>query len=105
MVKNLSLFFLTGFLLSCAGNHPIEDYALASHALQMAKKVKANVYAKGLWYRGQMNFQRAEVYLRERNFDKAKLFFNESRKYCEKAELLSRLKRKEESVSDWWGDM
>ncbi len=80
------------FLIACAGKPPFLEYTIAQKALKSAHKVNADKSAISLWVRASRYYQRAEQQFQDRDYISARRYFNESIKWAEKAENLSRFK-------------
>ena len=85
-----TFFFL--YLISCAGNPPFLEYTIAQTALQSARKVNAEQNTGAYWEKAVNYYHRGEKEFRNRDYISAERFFNESIKWAEKAENVSRFK-------------
>lgn len=89
----LALFFYV-FLLglsSCAGTPPKKEYILSYAALNNAKEAEAEKLSSNLMLKAKKLYKLALSYYQEREYSKAKQYFNLSRIYSEKAELRARV--------------
>ena len=82
------------FLLTtaCAGTPPFAGYVIAKTALKSARKVGAEDHAGPYWTKALRHYQRGRNSFQDRDYISAERFFNESIKWSEKAENLSRFK-------------
>lgn len=78
-------------LTSCAGKPPLTEYVLSNVALDSAKEAEASKLAKKLFYKSQALYNEALRFYEERQYNKAKELFNESRYWAEKAQLKARV--------------
>ena len=79
-------------LTACAGKPPFLEYTISQKALKSARKVNADKNATTYWLKALNYYQRAEKRFQDRDYIPARRFFNESIKWAEKAENLSRFK-------------
>lgn len=86
-----SIFVLSINLISCAGTPPKEEYVLSLTALENARKAESNKLAPKLLYRADLFYEKALNLYEERNYSKAKEYFDKSRYYSENAELKARI--------------
>ena len=84
---------LSLFLIGCVGPAPIRDYNLAHTAIQAAKKAGAANYAPTALTSATNNFQEAEEKYKIREYEKAKRLFKTARRFAEKAENKTRIKK------------
>ena len=84
-----ALFF---YLTACAGNPPFLEYTIAQEAIKAARKVNSGKNAVAYWTKALESYQRGENRFQDRDYISAERFFNESIKWAEKAENLSRFK-------------
>ncbi|MCB0406990.1 MAG: DUF4398 domain-containing protein [Bdellovibrionales bacterium] len=80
-------------LVSCAGPKPYDDYALAYVALRAAKDAEASRYSPGYWSKAERLYRDGQQAYKENSNERAKKFFIESKKFAEKAENVTRLKK------------
>ncbi len=86
------VFFLLGTLFSCAGRPPFLEYTLAHQALKSAKTIQSEKHAVHYWLKANRYFHTGERKYRNRDYMSSKRFFNESLKWAQKAENLTRYK-------------
>ena len=91
-MKKFGVLILAFSFLSCAGKPPFLEYTIATTALKSARKVNAEENTSSYWYRAMDYYQKGRREFRERDYKTAERFFNESVKWAEKAENLSRFK-------------
>ena len=84
-----NLFLLVG----CETLAPTDDYTLARTAMESAKLVESGKYSPGFMHKAEAAYQRAEVFLREKEFEEARIEFRAARIWAEKAENSARLIR------------
>ncbi len=77
---------------ACAGTPPFVGYVIAKTALKSARKAEAEKNASPYWTKAMHHYQRGRNSFQERDYISAERFFNESVKWAEKAENLSRFK-------------
>ena len=94
-MKLYLLFFilLSFFNVSCAGPKPYQDYILSQAALGKAKSSGAESFAKSYWYKAEKSYLKAQRHYKLNENTEAGQYFRLSRKYAEKAEMLTRLKK------------
>jgi len=90
----MKLFLVAFFfyLTACAGNPPFLEYTIAQEAIKAAGKVDSDKNATAYWTKALEYYQRGERRFQDRDYIPAEQFFNESIKWAEKAENLSRFK-------------
>ena len=91
----MKIFILTAFsflFISCAGRPPFLEYSVAFTAVSSARKVNADKNATSQWVKAIRYYREAEKRFQVRDYSSAVKFFNESIKWAEKAENISRLK-------------
>ncbi|MYE07789.1 MAG: DUF4398 domain-containing protein [Oligoflexia bacterium] len=91
-MKLIYITFAFLCLTSCAGKPPFLEYSIAQTALQAARKVNAEQNTGSYWEKAISYYQRGKKKFQERDYISAERFFNESIKWAEKAENLSRFK-------------
>lgn len=79
--------------MACAGPKPYRQYVISQTALERARSAGAESYAKAYWYKAESSYQKAQKHYKLNENIEAGKFFNISRKYSEKAEMLTRLKK------------
>lgn len=72
---------------------PFEDYNLARAAVQAAQEADSPRISTNLWNRADEEFRLGERAYRDKEFDQAKRHFLKARKYAERAENVTRLKK------------
>ena len=82
-----------GLLSSCAGTSPKGEYVLSSVALENAQNSQASRWASDLMSKAREYYKIAVRFFEERNYTQAKKYFDLSRRYSEKAEVRSRIKK------------
>ena len=92
MMKYLSLVFFLIFISACTGRPPFLEYSVAFTALESARAVNADKNAVAYWVKALRQYRQGEKRFRQRGYNQALYFFNESIAWAEKAENLSRLK-------------
>lgn len=80
------------YLTACAGKPPFLEYTLAQVAIKAARKVNSEKNAISYWVKAMDYYRRGEKRFQDRDYISAGRLFNESRKWAEKAENLSRFK-------------
>ena len=78
--------------MGCAGRPPFLEYTLAHSALQSAQTTKSDRHAALYWTKASRYYKQGKRTFSSRDYMAAKRFFNESIKWSEKAENLSRYK-------------
>ena len=92
-MRFIAFLLLCSFLLvSCAGRPPLLEYSIAKVALKSARKVDSEKNAGPYWIKAMDYYSRGEKSFQERDYLSSKNYFNESIKWAEKAENLSRFK-------------
>lgn len=92
-MRFISFLLISSFLLvSCAGRPPFLEYSIAKVALKAARKVDSEKNAGPYWIKAMDYYSRGEKSFQERDYLSSKHYFNESIKWAEKAENLSRFK-------------
>lgn len=79
--------------VGCAGPKPYEEYALAYVALRSAKKAEASRYSPGYWSKAERLYREGQQSYKDNTNEKAKKLFMASKKYAEKAENVTRLRK------------
>ena len=92
MKKKLFTCFLFCVLTACAGTPPFLGYVVAKTALDSARKADSATNASPYWAKAMHYYQKGQLSFRERDYISAERFFNQSVKWSEKAENLSRFK-------------
>ena len=91
-MRFLFVLLVVCFAFSCAGKPPFLEYTLAQKAINSARQSNSEQNA-GLYWRKALNYYRQGEYkFKERDYITAGRLFNQSRKWAEKAENLSRFK-------------
>lgn len=91
-MRVFSLVVVFFCLVSCAGRPPFLEYTIAQTALKAARKVNSDKNAVAYWLKARDYYRRAEKKFLNRDYISAKQLFNESIRWAEKAENLSRFK-------------
>ena len=91
-MKFIFFTFALFCLISCAGKPPFLEYTIAQAALKAARKVNAEKNTGPYWEKAISYYNKGGKKYRERDYISAERFFNESIKWAEKAENLSRFK-------------
>ncbi len=91
-MKKFGFLILPFCFLSCAGKPPFLEYTIAKTALKSARKVNAEKNTGSYWYKALDYYQKGQMRFRERDYKSAEKLFNESVKWAEKAENISRFK-------------
>ena len=89
----ISLIFVLFSCVSCVAPASYEDYALARSALDAADIVQAQRFSSNLYQRAVSHFRRGQVSFKNKNLGQAKEHFRQAKKWAEKAELKSYIKR------------
>ena len=90
---NFFAFIITFFCLTtCAGKPPFVGYTIAQAAIKSARKANSEKNAESYLEKAMDYYQRGKERFMERDYISATRFFNESIKWAEKAENLSRFK-------------
>ncbi len=74
-------------------NLPVEEHTIARAAMDAAKAVESARYSPGHWHQAEEAYRKAELYIKDREFEKARLEFLRARSSAEKAENSARLLR------------
>lgn len=96
MVVSLCVFGALG----CVGAPPNDDYAIANVALGSAREINAPKYAPGLFRQAEEYYRQALADYEERRYASARANFLRARKFAEKAENYSAIKRSEAGDSE-----
>ncbi len=91
-MKCFFVVFLWVILSACSGRPPFLEYTLAHSALQSANKVKSRYNAYTQWAKAVAYYNQGKASYHNRSYISAKRFFNESLRWSEQAENISRLK-------------
>jgi hypothetical protein len=90
------LLFILAFSL-CTGCQsippPYEDYSLARVAMDSARSVQAARHSPGYWHQAEESYRKARLFFKDRDYSKAKEYFNLARQAAERAENSARLLR------------
>ena len=82
------------YLTGCTTlNRPVEEYTLARAAFEAAQSADADSLAPTFFDQARQSYRNAERLFEEREFEKSKVLFNQSRNLFEKAENISRKKK------------
>ena len=92
-IRALIVVFLTLLGASCAGPAPYEEYTYARTALDAARSSGAAKYAPGLWFKADEAYRKGAKAYKDRYFKEARDYLINARKYAEKAENSTRLKK------------
>jgi hypothetical protein len=95
-----ALTILVGTLVGCVGPAPIEDYTLASTALNAARSSKASRFAPGFLGQAEEFYRQAQLDYEDRRYDEARENFVRARQFAEKAENYTVLKKAETGESE-----
>lgn len=87
-------------LAGCVGPAPIEDYTLASTALNAARASKAARFAPGFLSQAEDYYRQAQLDYEERRYDQARENFTRARQFAEKSENYTVLKKAETGDSE-----
>ncbi len=91
-MRSLSLVF-SFLLLSCASNPPLLEYTIARTSLQSAKQIESARFAASYWHQASEYYRAGVAAFNDKDYSKAKEFFDKAVYNAEKAENLARLKR------------
>ncbi len=91
-MRLFALIIIFFCLVSCAGRPPFLEYTIAQTALKSARKVNSDKNAVAYWSKAIDYYRKGEKRFQNRDYISAKQFFNESIRWAEKAENLSRFK-------------
>jgi hypothetical protein len=72
---------------------PVEEHTLARAAMDAARSVESARYSPGHWHQAEEAYRKAELYIKDREYDKARGEFLRARTSAEKAENSARLIR------------
>ncbi len=87
------VFFCVLCVLSgCSGKPPFLEYTLAHSAIQSADKVQSKHHASRQWRNAINYYNRGEENFGDRHYMSARRFFEESRRWAQNAEHITRLK-------------
>lgn len=89
----LTVFFLLVLTGCVAGPKPYSEYSLAFVALDAAKRAEAPRYASGYWTKAESLYRQGEQAYKVNDNTAAQEYFQQARKYAEKAENATRLKK------------
>ena len=91
---HLLLLLLSIFVgVGCAGPKPIEEIVLAKAAMQAARQVGAQSVAPGFYHKSEESYRLGSIALKGNYNNEAKRYFVKARRYAEKAENATRLKK------------
>lgn len=91
--KSLLFILFSVAISACAGNPPIQEYNIARTALNAAREAEAPRYSAGFWHKAEENYQLGQKAYAENDFASAKVKFENSIGFAEKAENATRLKK------------
>ncbi len=91
--KFLSGVCLAGLLACQSTSLPVEEHVLARAAMDAARAVESARYSPGHWHQAEEAYRRAQVFVKERDFEKARVEFVKARTSAEKAENSARVIR------------
>ncbi|MCB0349593.1 MAG: DUF4398 domain-containing protein [Bdellovibrionales bacterium] len=94
----IGLFNLT--LGACVGPAPLEDYTLAYTSLEAARAARASKFAPGYLNQAEDYYRQALVDFEDRRYKEARDNFTRARKFAEKAENYTVLKKAETGESE-----
>lgn len=86
------LIFIFFCLTACAGKPSIVEYVIAQSAIKNARKVNADKNATVYWVKALNYYNKGQQNFKNRDYISATQLFNESIKWAEKSENLSRFK-------------
>ena len=93
MFLYISLIFALLSCVSCVAPASFEDYALARSAINAADVVEARRFSSNLYQRAVSHFRRGQISFKNKRLGQAKEHFRQAKKWAEKAELKSYIKR------------
>ena len=102
MFNHIKLFVLFVCALSftgCAGPRPNLEYTFAREAIEAAKEAGAQNFAPGHWAKAEQSFRSGELLFKDNVNSEAKEQFVKARRFAERAENLTRLKKFESGES------
>lgn len=88
-----SLILLLIAIGACAGPRPLKDFTLARTAIESARRVEAGRLAPKYWNKAGLHYRNGIYYFKQNLRSKAQEQFVKSRKFAEKAENQSRIKK------------
>lgn len=92
MIKFIAALGLLG-CVSCVGAPPVEDYNIASTALNSARIAGAPRFAAGYLARATDSYKLAQKFYEDRDYERARTALRQAKLFAERAENLSALKR------------
>ena len=93
------LLFLAG-LASCAGAPPLEEYAVARSAVEMAKKHEGDKWSPESYKKAISLYKKGRRAFQGRYYRTAENYFEEAVRYAERAENTARLKNSRHSEEE-----
>lgn len=87
------LVFIALMGVSCAGPAPIQEYTYARTAIEAAKLSGAAKHSPGLWFKANEVYRKGQRAYKDRYFKEAREYLLNAKKYAEKAENSTRLKK------------
>ena len=92
--SRFTLAILLAGLIACQTTSlPVEEHTLARAAMDAAKVVESARYSPGHWHQAEEAYRKAQIFIKERDFEKARGEFVKARISAEKAENSARLIR------------
>ena len=95
MIRFISIIAGLVFLscVSCVGAPPVDDYNIASTAINSARIAGASRFAAGYLARATDSYKLAQKLYEDRDYERARTAFRQAKLFAERAENLSALKR------------
>ncbi len=81
---------MTLLLVGCSVNPPVQEFTLAKTAMDAAQVAGAPKYAPALWFKAEDSYRKGEGAFKQGDFKNAKVHFDESLDFSERAENKAR---------------
>lgn len=92
ILKGVLLIFFVFSLGGCVTTQaPVEEFNLAVAALDAARQAESAKYASGFFHRANESFRRGQILYQNKEYNKARIEFEQTRVNAEKAENAARL--------------
>mgnify|MGYP006448723905 CR=1 FL=1 len=89
----VTFFFVAYGLIGCAAPKPYKEYTLARAAIQAAEQAEAGKHASGYWHKAEQEYRAGEKHFERNENEDAREAFKSAKKFAEKAENVTRLKK------------
>ncbi len=86
----VALILLVAFVVGCAVNPPVQEYALARTALEAAKVAGAEKYSPSIWFKAEEAYRVGEAQFSKGKFEEARQHFADTLDLSERAENKAR---------------